>query len=152
MQDIELTNASGKLCLHRQSLRGRVQDYIISFDEEVADIQMVVGKTFDLFQQLMTKFEEDEVKARLIAQVSYLRLNELHEIVGEEDYHFSSYQMEKVMDVPDFYNRHLAKVASRMDAFHQNGSRLLIHRIKHIHISMMVLSKQKDGQVTTRST
>ena len=151
MQDIELTNASGKLCLHRQSLRERVQDYIISFDEEVADIQMVVGKTFDLFQQLMNKFKEDEVKARLIAQVSYLRLNDQHEVVGEEDYHFSSYQMEKVMDVSDFYNRHLAKVASRMDAFHQNGSRLLINHIKHIHISMMILPKQRK-EVMTSST
>ena len=144
MEELEFTNASGKLCFHRKSLRGRVQDYIISFDETVHDIEMVLDKTHDLFQQLMSKFEDKIVKARLIAQVNYSRLNDRHEEVGQEDYHFASYQLEEVKDVPEFYNRHLKKVISRIDMFHQNGSRLIINCIKHIHIQLCMKPKQRQ--------
>ena len=141
MKDIELTNPSGKLCFYQQSRRGVVQDYVISFNQEIDDIQMVVEKTFDLFQKLIEHFEDDVVKARLIAQVNYSRLNDQHEEVDQEDYHFASYQMEKVEDVEEFYNRHLMKISSRMDTFHQNGSRLVINYIKHIHIHLVVVRK-----------
>ena len=142
MEDIVFSNASGKLCFHRQSLRGRVQDYVISFEDEVHDIELVLNKTLDLFQKLMNKFEDYDVKARLIAQVNYFRLNDQHEEVGQEDYHFASYQLEEVKDVPQFYQRHLQKVISRINGFHQNGSRLIINRIKHIHIQLCMKPKQ----------
>ena len=135
-----ITNDHGNLCFHRQSLRGAVQDYIITFDKEEYDIQFMVSKTYDLFERLMDHFNDNYVKARLIAQVEYIRLNDAHEIVGYEDYHFSSYALEKVDDSKDFYERHMMKIASRMDSFHQNGSRLMLHRIKHIHIALAVAS------------
>ena len=133
---MEFSNAFGKLCFHRQSLRGAVQDYIISFNEEECDMDSMVHKTYDLFEALMQQFEEAVVKARLIAQVRYLRLNDQHEVTGMEDYHFASYSLEEVRDMPEFYQRHMNKIMSRMDAFHQNGSRLMISHIKHIHIAL----------------
>ena len=136
----KLTNAFGNLCFHRQSLRGRVQDYIISFDEEECDIQTIVNKTYDLFENLMQHFKEKVVKARLIAKVNYLRLNDQHEVIDNEDYHFSSYALEEVTEPKVFYERHMNKIISRMDTFHQNGSRLMINHIKHIHISMMAMT------------
>ena len=79
------------------------------------------------------------MKARLIAQVNFLRLNETHEEIGSEDYHFASYHAEEVNDVNSFYRKHMSKIASRLDVFHQNGSRLVLNRIKHIHIAVTVL-------------
>ena len=79
----------------------------------------------------------------MIAQVNYHRLNDQHEETGQEDYHFTSYSLEEVYDTKDFYERHMMKIASRMDAFHQNGSRLMLNRIKHIHIALAVASTLK---------
>lgn len=69
------------------------------------------------------------------SSTNYVRLNEKHDEVGQEDYKFLSYQMEEVSCVQEFYTNHLAKIASRMDTFHQNGSRLILQHIKHIHIT-----------------
>ena len=135
-----MSNAFGQLCFHRQSLRGKVQDYVINFNEEQCDMQTMIHKTYDLFHTLLHHFKEVDVKARLIAKVNYLRLNERHEVMGDEDYHFSSYAMERVEDPKDFYERHMNKIISRMDSFHQNGSRLMINTIKHIHIALAVTS------------
>ena len=135
-----MSNAFGQLCFHRQSLRGRVQDYVINFNEEQCDMETMVGKTYDLFQTLLQHFNDRQVKARLIAQVNYLRMNDQHEVTGNEDYHFASYSLELVQDPKDFYERHMNKIISRMDSFHQNGSRLMISHIKHIHIALAVAS------------
>ena len=135
-QDIEVTNKYGKLCLHKRSKLGVIQDYMISFEENDSNIEGVLSKTLDLFQDLMRHFDNQRVKARLIAQVHYIRLNDQHEIIGDEDYHFASYRAEEVFDANQFYERHMCKIASRMDSFHKRGSRLLIHCIKHIHIQV----------------
>ena len=95
-------------------------------------------KSFHLFKQLMENFKETTVKARLIAQINFLRMNDKHEVIGNEDYHFTSYSQETVSDVEEFYERHMQKIASRLDSFHENGSRLLINQIKHIHIALSV--------------
>lgn len=134
----DIRNDFAKICYHSQSLRGAVQDYIISFEENVSDIRDVIDKTYDIFELLMNKVKDNVVKARLIAQVNYLRMNDKHEEIGQEDYHFASYQAECVYDTKEFYTRHLTKIATRLDEFHQNGSRLLINRIKHIHIALTV--------------
>ena len=133
-----ITNEFGNLCLHRRSTRGVVQDYIVTFDQEESNIKSVIDKSYDLFEQLMNHFKDVWVKVRLIAQVNYLRVNENHEVIGQEDFHFASYQAEEVFDTKDFYERHMAKIASRMDGFHQRGSRLLLNRFKHIHIALTV--------------
>ena len=138
-----VTNSFGKLCFHRQSLRGAVQDYIISFEEEECDMQSMVHKTYDLFETLIRHFNDKVIKARLIAQVNYLRLNDAHEVIGNEDYHFASYSLEEVDDPKDFYERHMCKIMSRMDSFHQNGSRLMINIIKHIHIALAIASPRQ---------
>ena len=131
-------NQFGNLCFHRQSLRGAIQDYIITFDENEYEIERVVDKSYDLFNQLMMKFEDRLVKVRLIAQINFLRLNDEHEVNGNEDYHFASYHAEEVFDAKEFYQRHMCKIASRLDSFNERGSRLMINRIKHIHVSLTV--------------
>ena len=138
-----ITNSFGKLCFHRLSLRGTVRDFIISFEEKECDMQSMVHKTYDLFETLIRHFNDKVIKARLIAQVNYLRLNDAHEVIGNEDYHFASYSLEEVDDPKDFYERHMCKIMSRMDSFHQNGSRLMINIIKHIHIALAIASPRQ---------
>lgn len=135
-----ITNEFGELCFYQQSLRGKVQDYIINFDEKEFDIEAMVYKTYDLFQTLLQHFNNRYVKARLIAQVNFFRMNEQHEVIGNEDYHFASYSLETVENPKIFYERHMNKIISRMDMFHERGSRLMISHIKHIHIKLAVTS------------
>ena len=135
-----LDNTHGTLCFHRQSLRGVVQDYIISFHEQECDIELMLAKTYDLFERLIEHYHDKQLKARLVAQVNYMRVDDSHQVLGYEDYHFASYSLEHVEDPQDFYQRHMTKIASRMDSFHQHGSRLLINTIKHIHIQLVVIS------------
>ena len=136
-------NQHANLCFYRQSLRGVVQDYIVTFDEEEYEIERVVGRSYDLFEKLMERFKDTFVKVRLIAQINFLRLNESHEVIGNEDYHFCSYQAEEVHNAEEFYQRHMCRIASRLEAFNQNGSRLMINRIKHIHISLTMARRHQ---------
>lgn len=133
--DKKFSNDVCSLRFHKQSLRGSVQDYIIDFHETEYDIEMVVGTTMDLFIQLMKHFENRLIKARLIAEISYIRTNDSDESTIE-NFHFTSYAQEYVDDPEDFYERHMQKIVSRMDTFHLNGSNLLINKINHIHIAI----------------
>ena len=125
----------GKVRLHKQALGGMCQDYIMTFHQDVSTIDEVIARGFDLFKELM---EDDatDVKARLIARVRYSRMNDRHEVVGHEVYHFTSHQAEYIGDVHDFYTRHMMRIASRINCFHQNGSRLVIDRIERLHICL----------------
>ena len=97
-------------------------------------------KTLDVFVKLMDHFEEDLIKVRLIAEVEYLRLNDDDLDLGESvNYHFASYAQEIVDDPIEFYRRHISKIISRMDNFHEYGSRLLLNKIRHIHIAISKL-------------
>ncbi len=131
-----LSNEFGKLCFWRQSLKGVVQDYCISFNEEEKDIELVVGKTFDLVKQLFQKFDRRNIKARLIAKINFAHLaNE----VDIRSYHFPSYQAEVVYDIEEFFRSHMAKIASRLDTFNERGSNLLILNIEHIHLALSMM-------------
>lgn len=135
-KDIEITNHVAQLAFHRQSLKGAVMDYIIHFDNEEVDIETIEKKTFDLFEKLCEIYKTKSMKGRLIAQVEYIRINSLNESIAKEEYHFASYSAEYIFDPISFYSRHMQKIASRMDSFHENGSSLLLNRIKHIHIAL----------------
>ena len=136
----ELSNKFCTLRFHRESMRGLVQDYVIDFKELECDIEACVDMTSDLFVELMKHFEEDLVKARLIAEVNYLRMDDDDGNSDTEDesenYHFTSYAQEYVDDPLEFYQRHMQKIMSRMDSFHVNGSNLLLNKINHIHIAI----------------
>ena len=106
----KIANNCSNLCFHRLTVRGVVQEYIISFDKEESDIYIVLSKTYDLFEQLMEHYKTNFVKARLIAQVNYLRMNDKQEVIDDEDYHFASYRSQEVNDNYEFYSRHLFKI------------------------------------------
>ena len=131
-----ITNAFCRLCLHKEGVNGRLQDFVITFDTEPMTVEQVVGWTHRMFHQLMENYEMGTVKVRLVACVRYERLNERHEVIGTERYHFGSYSAEPVDDIDDFYTRHMYKIALHMDVFHKNGSRLKIGGIEAVHINV----------------
>ncbi len=135
-----LSNEFGNLCFYKESLKGVVQDYVISFHEKEKDIELVVGKTQSLVKQLFQKLDSiyfKRVKARLIAKIKFIHIGDQADI---RTYHFTSYQAEVVNDVDEFFVRHMLKIASRLDLFNNRGSNLLIDSIEHIHIRVSFLS------------
>lgn len=128
------SNNFGDLTFYKSSLKGTVQDFVVSFNDNFTDIESIIDETFELVKHLFDKFID--FKARLIAKVNYFHLNEYQKIISERSYHFPSYQSENVINAQDFFTRHMAKIASRMDAFHTNGSNLIIDKIEHIHIAI----------------
>ena len=127
------------LFLNKYSLRGVVADYIIEFQGLETILDTIVEKTYDLFQMLCEQYSGTQIKARLIAECEFLRLNsETGQVSDVETYHFASYSADWVdkTSCMYFYEQHMQKIASRMDEFNKNGSSLKLNRIKHIHIAI----------------
>ena len=129
---VNLCNDFCKLTFHRQSLRGTIRDYIITFNDKETDLEIVITKTADVFKQLIETVQDFNIKARIIAEVEFSTLND-NEVVT---YHFASYQTELVIDPDEFYTRHFSKIISRLDQFNNRGSNLLLNKIKHIHLAL----------------
>ena len=127
-------NDVASLKIHRQSLRGKVVDFIFHFNEEQTDMEQVLRLTLDLFRQLIESYGDKILHARLVAKVRFIHLNNVTNEEEERFYHFSSYQSEKVFNTDDFFQRHMAKIISRLDSFNANGSNLLIKNIAHLHV------------------
>ena len=121
---------------HKDSLRGKVKDYVISFNNPQQDIEAMTEDTFEVVRQLFLTFNDRRICGRLVAKVDYFQLNSEQQTVNERSYHFPSYSSEEIEDVYDFFVRHMTKIASRMDSFNANGSNLLIKKIEHIHIQL----------------
>ena len=124
---------------HQLSAKGIFQDFIISFNEEQTSIRQVLKITLDLFQQLVEKFTDKLISARLIAKVNFIHINNVTNEIEERFYHFASYKSEKVYDANEFFTRHMTKIASRLDSFNVNGSNLLLKNIAHIHVVLTLL-------------
>ena len=127
-------NDCAYLRFYKKSLKDRVQDFVISFHEDQTNIETILSTTLELFQRLMQKFEDKQVLARLVAKVNFLHINKEKDEVSERCYHFPSYSCEKVREVDDFYQRHMLKIADRLNSFNHDGSNLLIKNVEHVHI------------------
>ena len=131
---MSFSNNCASLQFYKQSRKGVVTDYKISFNEECKSIFYVLAITQDLFKQLIDEFSHRQPKARLVAKVCFTHINNDTNEIEERSYHFSSYQTERVFSATEFYEQHMMKIASRLDNFNKNGSNLLIKNIQHIHI------------------
>ena len=134
-------NDCASLRFYNQSIRGKVQDFVISFEEYQKDLELVMRLTFDLFDQLIKSFKGKTITARLVAKVNFHHLSKEGNETDERAYHFSSYSSEKIDNVQDFFKRHMEKIASRLDSFNSNGSNLLIKNIEHLHILLTFTEK-----------
>lgn len=133
-----LSNDCAFLKLYKRSQKGTVHDYCISFKSEQQDIAHVVSITKDLFLKLISK---EFLKSRLVAKVCFIHFNNTTNETEERYYHFPSYQSELVTNAEEFYQRHMEKIASRLESFNNGGSNLVIKNIEHIHILLSNLSR-----------
>ena len=149
-----------RLYLNRHSLCGVVADYIIEFPQLETCLDDIVDKTYDLFYMLCEKYSDTRIKARLIAECEFLREKTVVEENGSqkvydiiETYHFASYSAEWVekMSCMDFYERHMQKIATRMDEFNKKGSSLKLNRIKHIHIAITACNTAATASTSSSS-
>lgn len=133
------SNEDCQLNLHKYSLRGVFADYIIHFQNTETDLDLVVNKTFELFQLLCEHYSDKFTKSRLIAECEFERLDGL-KVIATETYHFASYSSERLnkYNCSEFYQRHMKKIAARLTDFNNYGSSLRLLCIKHIHISVSV--------------
>lgn len=136
MEEVDITNDHARLCLYKQGLMGSYMDYIIHFNTKQNCIETVINDTWLLVEELCNRYKHRVFKARLIAECEYYKVDEHQDIKATTSYHFASYHSELVHDAYTFYMRHMQKIAARMDTFHENGSNLLLNRIKHIHITL----------------
>lgn len=116
MQVLKLTNESRKLCIYWKNTRGAVQDCDNSFNQEMDDIPMKVGKLWFVSKvdwALSKLHDESETHCTSL----YSSLNDQHEEVDQKDYLLSSHQLEKVTNVHEFHNRYLMKISSQIDTF-----------------------------------
>ena len=136
---MEFKNNCATLSFHKHSLRGRVADCVITCHEFEFDIPCVIGHTYDLFMKLMEHY--NDAKVRLVAKVYF------HHLPSQElrSYHFGSYASELVDDPKDVFERHMMKIAHRMDDFNEHGSNLLISSISHIHIQLLCIHVSLTG-------
>ena len=131
-----ISNDCAYLDFYKQSLKGRVQDYVISFYDNPNDFDAVLMRTSTLFQRLIETFSNKRISARLVAKVNFEHINNISGNTEERSYHFPSYSNEDVIDPYDFFVRHLQKIVSRLDTFNSSGSNLLLKNIEHIHIHL----------------
>ena len=134
---LSFSNEFGGINYHKSSLRGAVIDYIITFNEHQNDLQTIIQKTYEIFQELFKYYERKRIKARLIVKANYIRPTRS----DDEDtttlgIHFPSLQSEEVSDVEDFFNRHMSKILTRMDTFHEKGSNLILENIEYVYIEL----------------
>lgn len=140
-----VSNDFGNICKHGISLKGVVEDYVLTFSQKVTDMQMVIDDVSTLITLLFEKYTNTIFKARLIARVRYYRINSNKEGNDYLYIHFPSY----VADVVDANNidkwvcRHLLKIISRLDSFHANGSNLLFDSFVDLHICISRLHNEK---------
>ena len=128
---MEFKNDCATLSFHKHSLRGRVADYVIACHEHQVDIACLIANTYELFMKLMAHY--NDAKVRLVAKVIFKH------IPTEElrTYHFGSYAAELVDEPEDVFQRHMMKIAQRMEDFNEHGSNLVIVNISHIHIQLL---------------
>ena len=131
---MSFSNDCGILNFHRQSLKGVVQDYVITFHKEQIDMESIIDNTNSLFLDLMKTFTDKIVMGRIVAKIHFNHIGK--EEIEDRFFHFGSYSMEVVENPNEFFKRHMSKIAERLNAFNCHGSNLVIKTISHIHIQL----------------
>lgn len=136
--DTTFANSFASLCHHKTSIKGIVQDYVIKFNESQLAIENIISKTTELVKQLIDAFNGKQVLGRLVAKVNFIHLNSITQEEEIRTYHFPSFSVEKIVDVEDFFVKHMTKIGNRLHSFNTNGSNLIIKNIEHIHVQLTV--------------
>ena len=133
-EDIKFMNTHAVIYHWKNSLKGAVVDFAISFKHEEHDVRKVIRVAKELVKHLLTKFCEDgkRVKGTLVAKVRYMSIKTLDEVV----YHHTSAPSEEITDPEEFFERHMLRIGSRLDNFNRHGSCLLLQSIEAVHLQL----------------
>ena len=101
---MSFSNDCGTSSFHRQSLKGAIQDYVITFHKDEINIKAGIGETSTLFLKLMDTFSNRIVMVRLVAKIHFSHFGK--EEVEDRFFHFASYSMEVVDNPEEFFERH----------------------------------------------
>ena len=71
-----ICNDRCKLEFYKESARGHVRDYIISFNDNETSIEEVIEDSYDLFKKLMETFKNKLVKVRLFAKIEFATIKD----------------------------------------------------------------------------
>ena len=126
------SNGHVTLSHYKDSLRGKIKDYIILFEDVQTCPKQVANITFTVVRDLLDNLQAKGtiISARLIALVEYIHV----ESETVRSYFHPSYSSEVIDQADDFFFTHMLKIAERMDTMNRNGSNLKIKGIKEIHI------------------
>ena len=117
---------------YKTCFNGLLNDYVIRFDNEESNLEVVIEKSFAVFKMLYEKYKSEDkvISGRLVALVKYIHLLDDKTV----SYYHASYATEVIVDASDFFNAHMLKIGQRMENFNKNGSHLVIKNIEEIHI------------------
>ena len=132
-------NEYGNISFHRKSKKGIVQDYVIRFNGVTANLQQIVDETTELVEELIDSFKSGRIVGRWIAKVNFEHFNFERNETSDRSYYFPSYHAEDIRNVKDFFQRHMMKIASRLEDFNENGSNLVVKNIEYIFIQLSVV-------------
>lgn len=125
-----------EICNYKSSLNGLAQDFIINLKEISNDLTYICTESREIIEKLFKylNFEDNIIRARLVADIEYVHVNNTNEVIEYRNYHFPSLKSEIVNDVNEWLVRHMLKICERIETFNNRGSNLLINKINHIHI------------------
>ena len=128
---IMYSNNCASITHYKDSLKGKIKDYVLRFNDTETNVKDIIDKSFDLVQRLVNDFhsKDQTIKGRLVARVIYQHM-ETEKIVS---YYHPSFKSEIIEDVETFFMTHMLKIGQRMDSFNRHGSNLLIKQIDEIH-------------------
>lgn len=130
------SNRNAILKYYRNSLRGTVYDFIITFHNEESDLELIIQIASDLFEKLCQSFDGELMKSDLIAKVKYLRTS-----TGKpEIYYHSSSPSDYVINPLEFFRQHMLRIGSRIDKMNERGSMLIIISIEEVHIRLSLVT------------
>ena len=135
---IMFSNDFATLTHYKDSLKKKVTDYVIRFNSEQNDLQLIVNGTFQIVQDLIDDYHKNDktIMGRLVAFVNYYH-TENDQIVS---YYHPSYKAEVIDEAETFYFTHMMKICKRMENFNSQGSNLLIKNVKEIHLHINVIN------------
>ena len=133
------SNQFGKIALYKTNMKGLNVDYIIHFCNEQTEIGTIIEDTYQLVKYLFEKYNAKTVKGRIVAKVQYQRIKDGQITDDNIVVFFPSYGAEIVTEPHHFFERHMFKIAERMDMFHKNGSNLILYKIDCLHVDLSIL-------------
>ena len=139
MPPTEFSNDIGTVRLVESALNGMARVYDVTpssssssgdLDNFLRDMQLPIE---NVISDLTDRYQ---VKARLIAQIRYVRAD------GSDDFfiaHFTSFASEYIFDFDSWFTSHLERLMTHLETFNKKGSNWLFDKVMNVEINMVLI-------------